>query len=69
MLWPPLKFFGVLTSAPYIVTRGLLPAVPFMKAEALHAAFTFAWSTAVLGLCSYVVGAKLGMVLKRYVGF
>lgn len=66
VLWPPLKFFGALACVPYVVSRGLLPRLPYVREEMLHAAFTFAWSTAVLGVIFWLAAAKAGMWLRRY---
>ena len=66
VLWPALAFWGVMVTVPYVVSRGILPRIPYVPVWFMQAAFTYGWLVEAQALVAYITCAKLASLLGQY---
>lgn len=66
VLWPAIAFWGGMVTVPYVISRGILPRLPFVPVWFMHMAFTYGWLLEAHALLFYITGAKLASLLKQY---
>ena len=66
VLWPAIVFWSIMVTVPYVMSRGVLPRIPFVPVWYLQAAFTFGWLAEAQALLAYIACAKLVSLLRQY---
>lgn len=66
VLLPVITFWGVAVSVPYVLSRGLLPRMPFVPVPVLHFAFAYGWILEANLVTAVVLLSELGLRFRQY---
>ena len=66
ILWPMVSIAGVALTLPYVITKGVLPRLPWITVEFVEAAYMHAWWIELM-LCVLIsVSIQLWGVFQKY---